>query len=112
MKSILKYLFLATIVCGVTSCKDFLSPEPTVNLTTKYFYQTDEQVEAALTSIYAPLRASSFLGSSYTLNFHGFSDEDMFYNANSNRVNNFSQTATNGPLYIMLLFFDRILYRR
>ncbi len=78
----------------MTSCKDFLYPESYNNLTSDYYYQTDDQITAALTSVYTVLR-TSIVTSTYITNFHGYSDEDFHYNYSTDRPNNYSATSSN-----------------
>ncbi len=106
MKNIFRFLFLVALISSVTSCKDFLSPEPMDDPTTEIFYTTEAEVTAALTSIYKPLR-ESFFGSTYTLDFNGFSDEDTHYNWSEDRVRDYSVTATNSSLST---FWNNIYY--
>ncbi len=94
MKNIIKYLFLVALVCGVTSCKDFLNPEPTAQLSTQYFYSNDDEVEAAVTALYYTIRVGAH-GTTYTSSFNGFSDEDIHYNVGDDRVDCYSMLATN-----------------
>ncbi len=94
MKNILKLILLAIVGCGVTSCKDFLYPEPTDTLVDANYYTTDAQIETALTSIYATLRSSA-LGSTYFLAFNAYSDESYYYNSSDDGVRDFSATSSN-----------------
>ncbi len=100
MKNIIKYLFLVTLVCGVTSCEDFLTPEPTAQLSTQYFYSNDDEVEAAVTALYYTIRTGGH-GTTYTSSFNGFSDEDIHYNVGDDRIDCYSMTATTSNVLTM-----------
>ncbi|MFR9603400.1 MAG: RagB/SusD family nutrient uptake outer membrane protein, partial [Rikenellaceae bacterium] len=97
MKKYIKYLSVSVIACvalTLSSCKDFLYPTSYNNLTSDSFYQTDDQITAALTSVYTVLRTSA-CGSNYFTNIQGGSDEEYYYNYNADRPNSYTTTATN-----------------
>lgn len=64
----MKKLFLIIIiVLPFISCSDFLDEIPKDRLTEENFYDTREQLEAAVDAIYQPIRFSSVFGGQYLL---------------------------------------------
>ncbi|MFI3302623.1 MAG: RagB/SusD family nutrient uptake outer membrane protein [Rikenellaceae bacterium] len=97
MKKIIQYILLAVIGLGSTSCEDFLYPDSIDTLTDDVFYSSDTQVESALTAIYYSLRTST-LGSSYTLNFNTYTDEDISTNNGTDSPMNYTVTSSNSTV--------------
>ena len=84
-------LILLSAVFSFSSC-DFLEVEPTDFLTTEQFYETDAQIENALTSVYKTLRT---INSDYGQYFNCNTDEVYYYSVGSNDLRTFSHDATN-----------------
>jgi hypothetical protein len=55
MKKLTMYMFLLTAVLGAASCKKWLSLKPQNGIVREDFWQTKEQVDAAVTGIYASM---------------------------------------------------------
>ena len=86
-----KLIFLFFILLGASSC-NFLDVEPLDFYTTEQYYENDNQVEAAITSIY---RTFIKITSDYGQQFNGNSDEAYVYNAPELSLQNFTHDATN-----------------
>jgi hypothetical protein len=59
MKRITTYAFLLMILAGAASCKKWLSLKPQNGLVREDYWQTKEQVDAAVTGIYASMLGSN-----------------------------------------------------
>ena len=79
-------LALMNSSCGI------LDVEPVDFLTTEQYYETDGQVDAALTSVY---KTFNKIYSAYGQEFNGNTDEIYVYNAPQNSLQNYTYDATN-----------------
>src|SRR5438105_11015225 len=59
MKKLITYTFLLTILTGAASCKKWLTLKPQDGIVREEFWQTKEQVDAAVTGIYASMLGST-----------------------------------------------------
>jgi len=55
MKKVITYIFLLTILFGAASCKKWLSLKPQNGIVREDFWQTKEQVDAAVSGVYASM---------------------------------------------------------
>lgn len=70
MKKILLYLFIISL----TSCSKILEENPKDRLFTKNFYKTKDDANAAIYSIYDPMRDPNCYGGLFVSNIEGMSD--------------------------------------
>jgi len=60
------------------SCQSFLDIKPEDSLTTSSYYQTKQQINNALTALYAPLKGTA-LGENYLIRVIAPSDEGYYF---------------------------------
>lgn len=60
-KQVSKYLFITGMVLGLSSCEDFLSPDPISSATSANSYKTASDAEAALIGVYDSFQAEYYI---------------------------------------------------
>lgn len=91
MKRIKKYIIVIgglTIALGLGSCKKFLATQPKDFISQENYYETEEQLNAALTGVYNALRNTNLYGN-FMLGRMGFDADEGYTN---------SSTTLTGPM--------------
>lgn len=99
-KQVSKYLLVTGMVLGLSSCEDFLSPDPISSATSANSYKTASDAEAALIGVYDSFQAEYYIWDNIL-----FSDvvSDNHYAGGDNpeifQIEDLTYTPTNGRLF-------------
>lgn len=93
-------ILLATLMCGLTSCSDFLDEKPYGQLTSEIFFSNKEDLDASLNSLYSVIAASQASNNHVGTNFLAGDDISPTHPATSNHceslTNSIPLTTTHG----------------
>ena len=78
MKKIISIIFVS-IIFILSSCSDFLTVEPTGTLMPDTYYNSEKDIEAALTGVYSTLKDRGLYGQNYSINLGNDADESYYF---------------------------------
>lgn len=93
----MKYLPIICILFAATSCKKFLTTQPTDSIVTSNFYQNEKELNSALTGVYAAVIAGSYaddIPNVMDMSDEAYSDYGYMSLTNNMYFNNFDYTNT------------------